>query len=181
MRTPHLIIVCGVPGSGKSTLALHVVDRWGAVSFASENFAGRLGNAARTSSGDLTEQAIIHAYSALGTAITDALTYSELVLAVGSFRSDHQRTRFRDIAANKGASATVLRIVCPTALASKRVRLRVAEGQRGPTDGAIRQIDAELNGATDIDVTLTNDKSVDDFYRCIDTLMERLVSSARNS
>jgi predicted kinase len=175
---PHLIIVCGVPGSGKSTFALHVVDRWGAVSFASETFADKLGPAARTSSGDLTEQAITHAYSAMATAITDALTSSELVLAVGSFRAEHQRTRFRDIATSRGASVTALRIVCPTALASKRVRLRIAEGQRGPTDRIIRQIDAELNRAADIDVTLRNDTSIEAFHRCIDVLIERLIGCA---
>ena len=178
MRMPHLIIVCGVPGSGKSTFALHVVDRWRAVSFASETFADKLGAAARTPSGDLTEQAITHAYSEMRAAIAGALTSSELVLAVGSFRTEHQRTSFRDIAISKDANVTALRIVCPTALASKRVRLRIAEGERGPTDRVIRQIDAELNRAADIDVTLRNDTSIEAFHRCIDVLIEPLIGRA---
>jgi predicted kinase len=63
---PRLIIVCGVPGSGKSTFALHAADRWGAVRFASETFAEQLGAAARTASGDLSKEAIVHAYSVMG-------------------------------------------------------------------------------------------------------------------
>ena len=174
MEAPRLIIVCGVPGSGKSTLAHHVVDRWGAVSFASETFADRLGVAARTSSGDLTQEAITHAYSAMGAAVTAALRSSKLVLAIGSFRAVHQRTCFRNIASSIGASVTALRIACPVAIASKRVRLRIAEGERGPTARAIGQIDVELNRATDIDVTLTNDTSIEAFYRRIDALIESL-------
>jgi hypothetical protein len=54
------------------------------------------------------------------------------------------------------------------------VRLRIAEGERGPTARAIRQIDVELNRATDIDVTLTNDTSIEVFYRRIDVLIESL-------
>src|ERR1700687_1717991 len=98
MGQQHRIIVCGVPGAGKSTLARHVVDRWGAVSFASETFAAELGGAGRTSSGDLTKQAIVHAYAAMGAAVTASLAAGALVLAVGSFRTEDQRRRFRDIA-----------------------------------------------------------------------------------
>jgi len=181
MEAPRLIIVCGVPGSGKSTLAHHVVDRWGAVSFASETFADRLGAAARTSSGDLTQEAITHAYSAMGAAVTAALGSSKLVLAIGSFRAVHQRTCFRNIASSIGASVTTLRIACPVAIASKRVQLRIAEGERGPTARAIREIDVELNRATDIDATLTNDTSIEAFYRRIDALIESFGSATRTS
>jgi predicted kinase len=91
----RLIIVCGIPGSGKSTFAIRVADRWGAVKFASETFAEQLGAAARTASGDLTKEAITHAYSAMGAAVADALATNKLVIAVGSFRSEEQRSRFR--------------------------------------------------------------------------------------
>ena len=70
MTKRSLIIVCGVPGAGKSTFAHHAVDRWGAVSFASEIFAGALGAAARTPAGVLTKQAMRQAYSAMGAAVT---------------------------------------------------------------------------------------------------------------
>ena len=100
----RLIIVCGVPGSGKSTMARHAVDRWQAVSFASETFAEELGDAGRGPSGDLTPQAIAHAYSAMGAAVADFLATRKLVLAVGSFRGSDQRQRFRDIAERAGAA-----------------------------------------------------------------------------
>jgi hypothetical protein len=61
------------------------------------------------------------------------------------------------------------------------VRLRIAEGERGPTATAIRQIDVELNRATDIDATLTNDASIEAFYRRIDALIESLGSTTRTS
>src|SRR5436190_626720 len=98
MERSHLIIVCGVPGAGKSTFALRAVERWEGVSFASENFAEELGVAARTASGDLSKEAIVHAYSAMGAAVAGALPTNKLVVAVGSFRSAEQRRRFRDIA-----------------------------------------------------------------------------------
>jgi hypothetical protein len=174
MGRHRLIIVCGVPGSGKSTLALHVTDRWGAVSYASETFAEELGDAARTPSGDLTKQAIVHAYAAMGAAVTASLAASKLVLAVGSFRGEEQRRRFRDIARSSGAIATTLRIACPVATAAERVRSRIAHGERGPTEKSIHQIDAELSRANDIDVVLTNDTSIEHFHRRIDAMMELL-------
>jgi hypothetical protein len=58
----RLLIVCGIPGAGKSTLAHRAVERWNAVSFASETFAEALEAAARTDSGDLSKEAIVHAY-----------------------------------------------------------------------------------------------------------------------
>jgi hypothetical protein len=61
------------------------------------------------------------------------------------------------------------------------VRLRIAEGERGPTARAIRQIDAELNQATDIDATLTNNTSIEAFYRRIDALIESLGGAPRTS
>jgi predicted kinase len=174
MRRAHLIIVCGVPGSGKSTFALHAADRWGAVRFASETFAEELGAAARTASGDLSKEAIIHAYSAMGAAVTDSLAINKLVVAVGSFRSEEQRRRFRDIAKCSGASVTTLRIVCPVETAAKRIRSRLASGERGPTEKAILQIDAELNQARDIDAVLTNDSSVEHFNRRVDEVIQAL-------
>lgn len=171
----QLIILCGVPGAGKSTLALHLVDRWGAASFASEAFADALGAAGRTSSGDLTEQAIAHAYSAMAAAVAASIATSKLVLAVGSFRALDQRTRFRDIASSAGASVTTLRISCPIDTAAERVRLRIASGERGPTEKAMQRIDAELSRASDIDVVLTNDTSIEHFHRRADIIMECLV------
>ena len=73
MARPRLIVVCGIPGAGKSTFAFRAVGQWGAVSFASETFADVLGEAARTASGDLSKEAIEHAYSAMGAAVTDSL------------------------------------------------------------------------------------------------------------
>ena len=156
-------------------MALHVADRWGAVSFASETFADEFGAAARTPAGDLTEQAIVHAYSAMGAAVAASLATKKLVLAVGSFRAEHQRSRFRDIARSAGASVTTLRIVCPIEIAARRVRSRIARGERGPTEKAIQKIDAELSRASDIDVVLTNDTSIEHFYRRADIMIEFLV------
>ena len=175
MEKPRLIIVCGVPGSGKSTLARHAVERWGAVSFASETFAAQLGAAARGPSGDLTKEAIVHAYAAMGAAVAACLAAGQLVLAVGSFRAEDQRRRFRDIASGAGASATTLRIVCPVPTAAERVRSRLAHGERGPTERSIHQIDAELNRASDIDAVLTNDTSIEHFLRAADTMAARWV------
>jgi predicted kinase len=172
---PRLIIVCGIPGSGKSTFALRVADRWGAVKFASETFAEQLGAAARTASGDLAKEAIAHAYSAMGAAVADTLPTNKLVIAVGSFRSEEQRSRFRAIGKSGGARVTTLRIVCPVATAAKRIRARLALGERGPDEKAIRQIEDGLNGADDIDLVLTNDSSMEDFHRRIDTVLEPLI------
>jgi predicted kinase len=178
MGRPHLIIVCGVPGSGKSTLAVRAADRWGAVRFASETFAEELGAAARTASGDLSKQAIAHAYAAMGAAARDALSANNLVIAVGSFRSEEQRSRFRAIAKSSGASVTTLRVVCPVETAAKRIRARLALGERGPDEKAIRQIAHGLNRASDIDLVLTNDSSMEDFHRQIDDLLEPLIVAA---
>src|SRR5262245_38041506 len=178
MERRDLIIVCGVPGSGKSTLARHLVEHHGAVSFASEQFADELGAAGRTSSGDLTKEAIVHAYSAMGAAVTAALATGKLVIAVGSFRAEDQRRRFRDIAKSSGASVTTLRVVCPVEMAAERVRERIALGERGPTETAIRQIDAILSQASDIDVVLTNDSSIEHFHRLADDMIERLRSKS---
>jgi predicted kinase len=175
MTKRPLIIVCGVPGAGKSTFAHRAVDRWGAVSFASENFADALGVAARTPAGVLTKQAMTHAYSAMGAAVTAALATNKLVVAVGAFRAEEQRRQFREIAGRAGAGVTVLRILCPSEAAAKRVHLRTASGERGPTENAIRQIEAELNRASGIDVVLTNDVSIEHFHRRADAMMEFLV------
>jgi|HubBroStandDraft_6_1064221.scaffolds.fasta_scaffold74289_2 predicted kinase len=174
MGRPCLIIVCGVPGSGKSTFALHVADRWGGLRFASETFAEELGAAARTTSGDLSKEAIAHAYSAMAAAVRASLATDKLVVAVGSFRSEEQRKRFRDIATSLGASVMTLRIVCPVETAAMRVRSRRVLGERGPSETAISQIDAELNRARDIEITLTNASSVEHFYRKADAVIEVL-------
>jgi predicted kinase len=173
MKKPRLIIVCGVPGSGKSTFAQRAADRWGAISFASETFADKLGAAARTASGDLSKEAIVHAYAAMEIAAAAALEKSKLVVAVGSFRAEEQRSRFRDLAAGS-ASVITLRVSCPVATAAERVRARIALGERGPGEDAIRQIDAELNRASGIDAVLTNDSSIESFHRQIDTLVQDL-------
>jgi predicted kinase len=178
MRKPHLIIVCGVPGAGKSTLAGYAADRWGAARFASETFAEQLGAAARTASGDLTKEAIAHAYSAMGAAVASALTTSKLVIAVGSFRSEEQRSRFRAIAKSSGASVTTLRVACPVETAAKRISARLALGERGPDAKALRQIEDGLNGADDVDLVLTNDSSTEDFHRRIEAVLEPLILAA---
>ena len=176
MEKPRLIIVCGVPGSGKSTLGLHVVDRWGGVSFASENFADKLGASARTASGDLSKQAIAHAYTAMGAAVADSLAKSKLIVAVGSFRAEEQRRRFQAIAVSNGASVTTIRIGCPVETAAQRVRSRIALGERGPSEEVIRQIDKELNRANEIDAVLTNDRSIEHFHQQIDAMIQSLES-----
>jgi predicted kinase len=106
----------------------------------------------------------------MGAAVAEALATNKLVVAVGSFRSEEQRGCFRDIAKGSGANVTMLRIVCPTETA-KRIRSRLALGERGPDEKAILQIDAELNRASDIDIVLTNDSSVEDFHQQIDALI----------
>jgi len=174
MGRQHLIIVSGVPGAGKSTFARRAVDRWGAVSFASETFADELGPAARSMTGDLTPEAIAHAYAAMGAAAASALAEGKFVVVVGSFRSVGQRQRFRDVAKYAGASVTTLRIVCPVEIASQRV---VARGERGPDEKAIRQIDAQFAGADDIDAVLANDSSIEHFHQRLDAIMERLAPS----
>jgi predicted kinase len=175
MERPHLLIVCGVPGAGKSTLALHAVNRWRAVSFASEAFADALGAAGRTPSGDLTEQAIAHAYSAMGDAVAASLATNKLVLAVGSFRAPDQRRRFRAIAELAKVHATALRISCPSDKAASRVRARIALGGHGPTERAIRRIDAELDEASDIDIVIANDATIDQFLQRADTVLGNCV------
>jgi predicted kinase len=178
MNAPRLIIVCGVPGSGKSTFAHHAAARFGARSFASEAFAAELGAAARNASGDLSGAAIAHAYAAMAEAVGGALANSGLVVAVGSFRALDQRKRFRAVAAAHGADVTTLRIVCPVTTAAQRVRSRIALGERGPTERAIRQIDLELNRAGDIDVSLTNERSIEEFLRAGDALIQSLIGPA---
>src|SRR5262249_32357338 len=144
MSTSRLIIVCGVPGAGKSTLAERMVERWHAVSFASETFARQLGPAARAASGDLSGEAIAHAYGAMGDGVRASFASGGFVVAVGSFRAEEQRQRFRAIAEQAAALATTLRVECPVELAAHRVRERIARGEHGPTERSIRGIDAAL-------------------------------------
>jgi predicted kinase len=110
----------------------------------------------------------------MGAAVMDCLKANKLVVAVGSFRSEEQRRRFRDIAECSGASVTILRIVCPIETAAERIRSRLASGERGPTEKAILQIDAELSRASDIDAVLTNESSVDNFHRWVDEVIQAL-------
>jgi predicted kinase len=174
MARPCLIIVCGVPGSGKSTFALRLTNRWGALAFASEIFAEELGAAARSASGDLSEDAIVHAYSAMAAAVRDSLATQRLVVAVGSFRSQEQRRRFREIATSSGAIVMTFRIVCPIETAANRIHLRRTSGERGPSEAAIRQIDVELDRASDIDIALTNASSIEHFNQRIDAVFQLL-------
>jgi predicted kinase len=178
MSQPLLIIICGVPGSGKSTFARHVAPRWNASWFASETFANELGAAARSASGDLSKEGIEHAYKAMGIAVRESFSTNKLVLAVGSFRSEKQRERFREIAASAGATVRTIRVLCYAGTAAERVRSRLANGEHGPIEDVIRQIDAELRGATDIDLTVSNESSFNDFYRRIDTVMQHCASGS---
>jgi predicted kinase len=178
MTKLHLLIVCGIPGAGKSTLARRVVERWGGVSFASETFAAQLGDAARTASGDLSKQAIVHAYAAMGTAAAAALALNKLVSVVGSFRSVEQRRRFWDLGIAAGAKVTKLRLVCPLATAAERIRSRFATGERGPGELAILHIETELNQASDMDVVLRNDSSIERLHRQVDAMIELLQSDS---
>jgi predicted kinase len=176
MGRQRLIIVCGVPGSGKSTFARRAVEGWKAVSFASEMFAETLGAASRTSSGDLSNEAIVFAYTAMSAAVSKSLVTNKLVLAVGSFRAEEQRVRLRDIAREASANVTTLRVVCPIEMAARRVRARIAQGEHGPTERAILRIDAELNQADDIDILINNDASVERFHQRVDAIMGALSS-----
>jgi predicted kinase len=180
MGKPPLIIICGVPGSGKSTFAFRAADRWGAVRFASETFAEELGAAARTASGDLSKQAIAHAYASMGAAATDALTDNRLTVVVGSFRSEELRRRFREIARNVGSRVTTLRIVCSAETAAERIRARLALGERGPNQEKIIQIGAELDKATDIDIVLANKSSLQHFYQSVDAVMRSATGTSNN-
>jgi predicted kinase len=114
----------------------------------------------------------------MGAAVADALATNKLVIAVGSFRSEEQRSRFRAIGKSCGASVTTLRVVCPVETAANRIRARLALGERGPDEKAILQIADGLNGAEDIDLVLTNDSSVEDFHRRIDAVLEPLIPAA---
>jgi predicted kinase len=180
MGISRLIIVCGVPGSGKSTFAIRAAERWGAAKFASENFAEELGSAARTASGDLTKEAIAYAYSAMGAAVRKSFQTHRLVVAVGSFRAELQRARFREIASSSGASATTVRIICPVEVSAQRIRSRLTLGERGPTEKAILQIEDQLNRACDIDVVVSNDSSVAQFCQQVDALFELLLEPIAN-
>jgi predicted kinase len=180
MARSRLLIVCGVPGAGKSTFARRAADRWGAVKFASETFAEQLGVAARTASGDLSKEALSHAYSAMAAAVQDALANSKLVVAVGSFRSKEQRERFRGVATGSHADVTLVRILCPVETAAKRILARRALGERGPSETAIRQIEGELNRAPDIEIVLTNDSSVANFHRQIDAAIQALETGSED-
>jgi predicted kinase len=114
----------------------------------------------------------------MGAAVTHALARSKFVVAVGSFRSEEQRSRFRAIAKSSGAGVTTLRVVCPVETAAERIRARLALGERGPDAQAIRQIEDALNRADDIDLALTNDSSMADFHRRIDAALEPLLAAS---
>ena len=174
IETRRLIIVCGVPGAGKSTFASRLVAQWSAASYASETYTASLGPAARTASGDLSTEAIDHAYSAMEQAVSQALGAGGLVVAVGAFRSEALRGRFREIAKRIQVPATTLRISCSVAAAAKRVRARKAHGESGPTEFVIGQIDVELDRASDIDLVLHNNETVEHLYPQADALIKTL-------
>jgi predicted kinase len=150
------------------------------VRFASETFAEELGAVARTASGDLSKQAIAHAYAAMGSAARDALANNRLTVVAGSFRSEELRGRFRDIAKNVGAEVTTLRIVCSAETAAERIRARFAFGERGPTQETIFQIGAELDQANDIEIMLTNNSSLECFDQKVDAVMHILDWDSKN-
>jgi hypothetical protein len=50
----------------------------------------------------------------------------------------------------------------------------------GPTADVIRQIDAELNRASQIDAILTNESSVEHFHRQVDALLQALELGAEH-
>jgi hypothetical protein len=110
----------------------------------------------------------------MGSAVKEALATDKLVVAVGSFRSEEQRRRFRDIGISSVASVTTVRILCSVETASRRIRSRRAIGERGPNKEAILQIDAALDRANDIDKILTNESSVEEFHGNIDALIQAL-------
>ena len=81
----RLIIVRGVLVQENPHLPFARSSDGGGHSFASATFrSDKLGAAARTASGDLSKQAIAHAYTAMGAAVADFLAKSKLVVAVGS-------------------------------------------------------------------------------------------------
>ncbi len=171
MKRPQLIILCGVPGAGKSTLADHLGRQWGADVFASENFAAELGSAARGPSGDFTAGAVAHAYFAMATAASRSLLDGKLVVVVGSFRSEHERHRFREIARKAEAAVIALRIACSAGLAAQRVRTRGLLGEGGPNLETIEQIDRILNSASDVDLVVPNETSIESLYLSADAVL----------
>ncbi len=174
MRAPQLLILCGVPGAGKSTLACHLTKLWRFSAFASETFANELGSVARTAAGDLSEAGKTYAYSRMAALAAAGLADKKAAVVIGTFRSDIQRRRFRDIAARTAAAVLTIRIACPVQLAAERVASRSAHGERGPPLEVIQEIDAELERATDIDETLVNDTSLERLYDGADAILRSL-------
>jgi predicted ABC-type ATPase len=111
----------------------------------------------------------------MGDAVAASLATNKLVLAVGSFRAPDQRRRFRDIAELAKVHATAMRISCPSDKAASRVRARIALGGHGPTERAIRRIDAELDEASDIDIVIANDATIDQFLQRADSVLGNCV------
>jgi predicted kinase len=169
------MIVCGAPGAGKSTFARRLVDEWGAMSYASETFTEALGPVARTPTGDLSKEALEHAYFAMEETVTAALANHGLVVAVGAFRSIIQRRRFRDVALRLLTAAPTVRIACPVDMAAERVLARRVRGDNGPTEDIIRQIDRELASASDIDFVVPNSTSIEQLHKQADALMKAML------
>src|SRR5215831_504699 len=69
---------------------------------------------------------------------------------------------------------------CDQLCVAQRVCSRLASGERGPTADVIRQIDAELNRASQIDAILTNESSVEHFHRQVDALLQALELGAEH-
>jgi predicted kinase len=130
-----------------------------------------LGPHARNSAGDLSDKAIEYAYDTMEREVAKALTKFNLVLAVGSFRSERRRNRFRGVGEQRGAGVIILRVACSGSIAAQRVLARLAHGEEGPDRAAIDRIESELARATDIDIVLHNESSIDEFRQRTDELM----------
>ena len=127
---------------------------------------------ARDSAGDLTQQAIAYAYTAMATAVKTSLSVNPLVLAVGSFRSEDQRRQFREIGTLVDARVITVRITCPAEMAARRVGARRADGENGPDEKAIRRISAEeWTERNDIDINIRNEASIEALQKSADALI----------
>jgi hypothetical protein len=69
---------------------------------------------------------------------------------------------------------STLRIVCSAETAAERIRARLAFGERGPTQETVFQIGVELDQASDVEIMLTNDSSLECFEQKVDAVMHIL-------
>jgi hypothetical protein len=121
------------------------------------------------------------AYTDMAMEVADAMTTSNLVVAVGAFRSGALRHRFRQLATSVPAVATTVRISCAVSQAARRVRARSARGDRGPTEHVIAKIDAELARADDIDLVIENSSTITQFLDRTDTFAKGLIEGRLTS